>query len=156
MSLPTFARFKWCSSQKIPGNAARGQTVYERLGCSRCHALQGQGSGFAPDLTGLNEVAQFQFCPKNDPGSSLHHACGLHVGSVVTRSGNLTAGIRINEDTFSIQIKDAEGRPYSFLKADLKSIRKLPENTPMPSFAFTSSPTQFDDLVCFLMSSEAQ
>ena len=116
--------FQMVPSQKIPGNAARGQTVYERLGCSRCHALQSQGSGFAPDLTALNERRSSNFVRKTiqDPASTM--PADFMLVRVATRSGNLTAGIRINEDTFSIQIKDAEGRPYSFLKADLKSIRK--------------------------------
>ena len=42
-----------------PGDPARGRQVFARLGCFRCHTVQGEGfpapSGAGPDLTGMGE-----------------------------------------------------------------------------------------------------
>src|SRR5690242_19741058 len=38
-------------SEVLPGDPARGKTIYARSGCSACHILAGEGSGYGPELT---------------------------------------------------------------------------------------------------------
>jgi len=59
-------------------------------------------------------------------------------------------GLRVNEDTFNIQIKDASGQFHSFAKADLKELRRLRDETPMPSYEGSLSAVELDDLVAYL------
>ena len=44
---------------------------------------------------------------------------------LVISSGETIRGIRLNEDTFSIQVKDSSNVIHSFRKADLSELRKL-------------------------------
>jgi mono/diheme cytochrome c family protein len=37
--------------ETLPGNSARGEAVYKQSGCSNCHILLGNGTGFGPELT---------------------------------------------------------------------------------------------------------
>ena len=72
--------------------------------------------------------------------------------AVVTQAGATTRGIRVNEDSFNIQIKDARGQFHSFAKADLKELKRLRNETPMPSFEGSLSSAELDDLVAYLAS----
>jgi len=52
---------------------------------------------------------------------------GFLLVEAVLSSGDAVRGMRINEDSFSIQIRDLSGRFYSFRKADLKELNALLE-----------------------------
>ena len=61
-------------------------------------------------------------------------------------------GIRVNEDSFNIQIKDARGQFHSFAKSELKELKRLRGETPMASYDGSLTPAELDDLVAFLAS----
>ena len=67
-------------------------------------------------------------------------------------AGQTVRGIRVNEDSFTIQIKDAGGQFHSFRKSELKEIRKLRNESPMPSFEKSLSATEIEDLTAYLAS----
>jgi hypothetical protein len=81
---------------------------------------------------------------------------GFLLVEAVLSSGDAIRGIRINEDSFSIQIRDLSGRFYSFRKADLKELKKLRGVTPMPSYESGLSATELDDLVAYLAAQRGQ
>jgi cytochrome c oxidase cbb3-type subunit III len=134
----------------LPGDPARGKTVYARSGCSACHILNGDGSGFGPDLTdigarrgSLHLRESLQNPAKTVPEDFL-------LVEVTIASGQAIRGIRLNEDTFSIQFRDQQGRFYSLRKSELRSLKKLRGETPMPPFGASLSPAELDDLIHFL------
>jgi len=61
-------------------------------------------------------------------------------------------GIRINEDSFTIQLRAAGGKYYSFRKSELKDLQRLRGETPMPSYESRIPRTELDDLVAYLAS----
>jgi cytochrome c oxidase cbb3-type subunit 3 len=134
----------------LPGDAARGRRVYESKGCAACHMIDGKGEGFGPELTGIGSRRNSAYLRETllQPAASLPRDF-LYL-DVVAASGETVRGIRANEDSFTIQIKDAAGRFHSFRKAELKEIRRLRGQTPMPSFAGALSATELDDLVACL------
>jgi cytochrome c oxidase cbb3-type subunit III len=71
---------------------------------------------------------------------------------VVTRDGQEVAGVRVNEDTFSIQIREATGAIRSFFKSDLTELHKDFGKSPMPSYAKVLTKDELDDLVAYLAS----
>ena len=85
---------------------------------------------------------------------SLHLTC--KPDDVDFLSGELweagTEGIRVNEDSFTIQIKDASGTFHSLDKRDLKDLKKLRGQTPMPSFEGIFTDSELDDLVAYMAS----
>ncbi len=139
-------------TEKLPGNPARGKTLLERSGCLGCHILAGQGIGFGPALTDIGAkrgAAQLRETLRN-PAKTLPE--GFLQVEVTTSSGQTLRGIRLNEDTFTIQLKDIHGRIYSFRKSDLHALKKLRNETPMPSYSAAFSSAQLEDLVAFLAS----
>ena len=138
--------------EKLPGDPARGKALLEQSGCLGCHILAGQGVGFGPSLTDIGAkrgAAQLRETLRN-PAKTLPE--GFLLVEVTTPSGQTVRGIRLNEDTFTIQLKDAHGRIYSFRKSALRGLKKLRNETPMPSYASAFSPAQLEDLVAFLAS----
>lgn len=136
----------------VTGNPVRGAAVYARSGCSACHMHSGKGAGFGPDLTHIGEARSAAFVKSvlMNPASELPD--GFLMVIAITSDGQTVAGIRLNEDTFSIQIKDYSGHILSFRKTELPSLQRLTGQTPMPSFAKFLSPRELDDLVSFLIS----
>ncbi|HKV25020.1 MAG TPA: c-type cytochrome [Candidatus Acidoferrum sp.] len=138
--------------EKIPGDAARGAGVYKKSGCSACHILNGAGSAYGPELTAIGHRRGAAFLKNllRKPDSALPDDF-LFVRAVTSTDQSIE-GIRVNEDTFTIQLKDAGGNLYSLRKADLKELNRLRGETPMPSFENLLSSTELDDLVAFLAS----
>jgi putative heme-binding domain-containing protein len=138
------------SPEVLPGDPARGKAIYARSGCSACHILAGEGSGFGPDLTEVGArrgSARLREMLEN-PAKTIPE--NFLLIETTTDSGQTVRGIRLNEDTFSIQVKDQQGNIYSFRKSDLRNLKKLRGETPMPAYASVFSSVELDDLVNFL------
>ena len=65
-------------------------------------------------------------------------------------SGELVEGMRVNEDSFTVQLRDIEGTLHSLRKQELKTYRKLFGRTVMPNYAQKLSRAEVDDLVAYL------
>ena len=140
----------------LPGDPVRGKAIYARCGCSACHILAGDGSGYGPELTEvgarrgssrLREILQ-------NPAKTIPEDF-LFIEAIMN-SGQTIRGIRLNEDTFSIQLKDQQGHFYSFRKSDLRDLKKLRGETPMPAYSSSLSAAELDDLINFLASQKGK
>jgi cytochrome c oxidase cbb3-type subunit III len=139
--------------EAVPGDAKRGRELYiAKAHCSQCHIVAGEGGSLGPELTeiGARRSAAHLRATVLDPPTTLSQAF-LEV-RVVSKEGRAITGVRLNEDTFSIQIRDMNGGLHSFLKADLKELERKAGQTPMPSFRGTLSDSEVDDLVAYLVS----
>src|SRR5204863_6176176 len=65
------------------------------------------------------------------------------------KTGQRIEGVALNEDDLSIQLRDAAGNPRSFLKQNLKELRRE-ERSLMPSYASKLSTAEIDNLVAYL------
>ncbi len=144
------------------GDPTKGKAVYEANGCSTCHAINGQGGGVGPQLTIIGKMRppkyfyEFLRDPgKNPPADTSLPERGQSEGyllvHVVTKDGHDMTGIRVNEDTFTIVLRDVGGHFYSFDKTNLKTIEREPGKTVMPSYGNLSA-TDMDNLVAYLSS----
>ena len=136
----------------LPGDPARGKAIYARNGCSACHILDGEGSGYGPELTDAGArrgSARLRETLQN-PTKTIPEKF-LFV-EAATPSGQTIRSIRLNEDSFTIQLKDQQGRFYSFRKSELRDLKKLRGETPMPPYGSVLSPADLDDLIHFLAS----
>ncbi len=136
----------------VPGDPGRGADVYAKTGCSGCHILDGAGAGYGPELTGIGERRNAAFLLKaiTKPSATLPEDF-MYVKATMP-SGEAIEGIRANEDTFTIQIKDSGGKYHSLRKDELKELHKLRGETPMPSFEGILSASDMQDLVAYLAS----
>jgi cytochrome c oxidase cbb3-type subunit 3 len=148
------------------GDAQKGEAVYTSAGCSACHMINGLGGDIGPDLSriGAGRGAANLKARLIDPGANLPKPAGGFYGNnftqylmfrAVEKDGHSTEGIRVGEDSFSIILKDAQGKLHGFRKPDLQSLEKEPGKSFMPSFKDTLSGAQMDDLVAYLSALKA-
>ena len=139
--------------ENLPGDPMRGQELYQTKGrCAQCHIIGGQGGSLGPELTeiGARRSAAHLRMAILDPQTTLPEEF-LQV-RLVTKDGRAISGVRLNEDTFTIQVRDLSGNLHSFVKEDLKELQKEPGKSPMPSFKIVFSTSEVDDLIAYLAS----
>jgi putative heme-binding domain-containing protein len=133
----------------IPGDAVRGARVFAARGCAGCHIVDGQGGGYGPELTsvGARRAATFLRQTILEPSTTLPDT--FQYVAATPASGSTVRGIRVNEDSFTIQLHDANGF-HSFRKSQLKELKRLDKQTPMPAYARQIAGSELDDLVAYL------
>ncbi len=138
--------------ETLRGNVQHGEVLYRANGCVACHIRAGEGVGLGPELTeiGLKRGAAQLRTTLRSPAESLPE--GFVYLETVTPGGERVRGIRLNEDSFDIQIKDIQNRIFSFHKSDLRELRRLRNETPMPSYEGVLSAGDLEDVVAFLAS----
>ncbi len=138
--------------ERLAGDPGRGERVYQANGCAGCHIVAGRGEGFGPELTDIGARRNAAHLRQKllKPAATLPEGF-LYVAAVAS-SGQTTRGIRVNEDSFTIQIKDTSGRFHSYRKSELTEIRRLKNETPMPSFEKSLSAAELEDLTAYLAS----
>ena len=141
---------------KVPGDAKKGADMYRSLGCASCHIVGGQGGNLGPDLTDIGFMRGPAYLRQAivDPGAALPKGV-LQIPSrgyaeylplrIVTKQGGEVRGIRVNEDTFSIQVRDQAGKFYSLRKSDLELLEKQTGKSLMPSFSTRLTPAELTD-----------
>lgn len=147
------------------GNVEQGKAVYQRLGCSSCHTIAGEGGILGPELTDIGSHRAPDYLKQAiiDPAATLPRGVLPFPGRgfdeflpvhVVTQTGQEVRGLRVNEDSFTIQVRDASGRLYSFRKAGLRQLDKEHGKSLMPDYKNRVSGPDLDNLVAYLASLE--
>lgn len=148
-------------SMTVSGDPAKGKELYATSGCSLCHEVDGKGGAIGPPLTGIGSVRSPKYLaevlvdpaknPPPDPALPDRRMwTGYVLTKVVTKSGKTFVGSRVNEDTFTIVLRDMAGNYHTFDKSNLQSIDKQFGKSFMPGFSRLSEP-QRNDLVAYLM-----
>ena len=137
----------------VLGNPARGSEIYRgQAGCASCHSIKGEGGLSGPDLAGIGGSRSAAYLRQSliDPEAAVPEDYLLV--NLVTKSGRTVTGIRVDEDSFSIQIRDNSGRSHSFWKSEIAELGKRPGKSPMPSYKGRLSDGEVTDLVAYLAS----
>jgi metallo-beta-lactamase class B len=149
--------------EKVPGDGRKGAEVYRSLGCAGCHIVNGAGGNLGPDLSDVGYMRSAGSLRQSiiDPGAALPKGV-LQIPArgyaeylplrIVTKQGGEVRGIRVNEDAFTIQVRDQAGKFYSLRKADLELLEKQAGKSLMPSFASRIKADELTDLVAYLSS----
>jgi len=137
-------------ASRAKGDAGSGGKLFTANGCLNCHALGSRGGVDGPDLTeigsfrSLRELERSLTHPNEEVSSDYWRLRAR------TRSGESISGIRMNEDTFSIQYRDAKGL-RAVMKSELAEYEVV-TTSPMPSYGDKLSEAQLNDIVAFLAS----
>jgi cytochrome c oxidase cbb3-type subunit III len=148
------------------GDPRRGEALYrDKGGCVACHTVQGKGGAVGPDLSdiGRRRGAVHLAQSLRDPNADLFKGTSIYRNNVsitenflfvraVTRDGQQIAGVRINEDTFSIQLRDPAGTLHSLAKSDLRELQKEWGRSPMPSYDTVFTAGELQDVIAYLLS----
>ena len=92
--------------EQIPGDPARGVMLYRSKGCAACHIVRGEGEGFGPELTDIGARRNAAYLRQTllNPAGSLPE--GFLLVEAVSDAGATVRGVRVNEDSFTIQLED--------------------------------------------------
>lgn len=132
------------------GDPKAGASVF-RTSCLSCHMVKGEGGLRAPDLTSVGSRRTVGDLTEAITKPDAQVASSYWSVVAKTSSGQTVRGIRLNEDTYSLQLRVDGEKLVSLMKQDLKEV-ELVRKSPMPSFADKLSPTQLDDVIAYLVS----
>jgi cytochrome c oxidase cbb3-type subunit 3 len=135
------------------GDMARGKQIYASNGCAGCHTIRGRGGAIGPDLTDVGARRSPLHLRASVIEPEAEVADGFLQVRVTPRNGPRIGGVRVNEDTFSIQVRDLAGSLHSYWKSDLAELQKERGKSPMPAYT-KLAPGELDDLVAYLASLE--
>jgi putative heme-binding domain-containing protein len=147
--------------EPLPGDPSRGAAIYARVGCAACHVLDGEGLAIGPELSdiGLRRGSAFLRESLRDPAAALPVRAVLYepyeypayqVVRARRHDGTEIAGLRLNEDAFTVQLREIGGRLHSLRKSDLLEL--VPTGTTlMPSYRDQLTDAEMSDLVAYLM-----
>jgi cytochrome c oxidase cbb3-type subunit 3 len=144
----------------LTGDPSRGRVLYEDQGCDDCHTVGGFGTARGPDLSTVGARRGPSHIRESlvDPASALPRGLTAMptdfvdylVVRVVDASGRQMRGMRMNEDSYTIQIKDREGQIHSFHKPDLRELEKEFDRSLMQSYRERLTEEEVEDLVAYL------
>ena len=146
----------------LPGDPLRGKAVYDGKGaCASCHIVGGVGSGGGPELTDVGNRRGADYLRESllEPGARfperrVPYEPNLYPAYVVVRAvaldGTAIVGTPVNEDSFTVQVRDAAGRLHSLRKAGLARLETQEATSLMPSYRGALSAAEVDDVVAYL------
>jgi putative heme-binding domain-containing protein len=140
------------AEEKATGDRAAGRAVYEGKGaCAQCHWIDGRGGVLGPDLSEIGMRRSLKFLGESltDPDKQITE--GYRTVSVLTRSGDRIRGIRLNEDEYTLQLRDMKETLRSFRKAELKEVKREPASV-MPAYRTALTASEIENLVAYLSS----
>ena len=152
------------ASAKPLGNAAQGKKLfYGDANCSLCHMVEGRGGRLGPDLSAVGGSRTRDAIIDSVRNPSRRLAWGLTEATkefpqeyetitVVTADGKQIKGVALNEDSFSVQMMDANEHVYLLDKDQLRSFQKSRDSM-MPKYdATVLNDKDLEDIVSYLIS----
>ena len=132
---------------KVAGDPRHGREIYAANGCVGCHRIGNEGSVFGPDLSRIGVARSIDYIRESIVKPSADVPEEYQGVSVVTKDGRTVTGIRINEDTFSVQLRDASQHFRMYEKDQVSAVKDAGKSL-MPGY--TLSQGDLVDLVAYL------
>jgi len=138
------------ASASVPtGDRIAGKKIYDARGCAGCHQIGDQGSTFGPNLTRVGAARSYDYLKESVLNPSADVPDEVQAVSVVDSDGKPNTGIRVNEDTFTIQLRLPDQSFKSFRKDRAKKL-VYEKKSLMPPYRFDSP--DLDNLLAYLSS----
>jgi cytochrome c oxidase cbb3-type subunit 3 len=138
------------SAERVAGDPDRGRQIVRGKGmCLQCHTVGTDGGTIGPSLTDIGRRRSPGFLHGKLLESAGNVPDDFRTVEATTRDGSKVRGIRLSEDTWSMQIRDLSGSLHSFWKQDLADIQ-VARKTPMPSYQGVLQEQELGDVVAYL------
>jgi len=140
------------------GDPGDGEKLFvdpkQQFSCNKCHALNRRGGGIGPALDRIASRRAPQYIMESIVQPSKDIDPRYEQLMVVTESGKIINGIRINETNFSVQLREKDGKFHSLNKRELEEVKVL-ETSMMPEdIVQQMTIKQLHDLFAYLMTLE--
>jgi putative heme-binding domain-containing protein len=149
---------------QAPGDRANGERLFWSKGnCGQCHTVGPRGGRMGPDLTEIGSRRSPAHLRTSllDPEAEVPETFAVYRRIIftpdnflqvraVTRDGREITGVRVDEDAFTIQIRDYSDHLHSFAKDELRELHKDWGKSPMPSYRGVFSDSELQDLIAYL------
>lgn len=144
-------------AEEMPGDPERGREIYQASGgCPACHIVKGHGTGIGPELTYIGDQRGLDYLRQSltDPAEAQPQTMGFrdYLTVRVESLQGQVEGMRINEDAFTLQVRDISGTIHSFRKDELTKIEKVFAHSLMPEYSAALSEKDMDDVISYMMS----
>jgi putative heme-binding domain-containing protein len=136
--------------QTVPGDAARGAASFQTR-CSGCHMVNGAGGRMGPDLSDVGAKRSPANLHTSIVDANASVVPGWAMARVTLNDGSRLSGVKINEDQFSVIIREGNGKIHHIDKAGAKGI-EVDAKSSMPSYQGVISEGELTDLVAYLFS----
>ena len=132
------------------GNPVTGKAIFDgKGGCPSCHLVNGVGGFLGPDLSsvGLTRRPIELEHAMTDPDADLR--TGTLTVKVVAKNGTTTIGRLLNQDTYSLQMIDAQGTLVAVRKDAVRSWEVMAVSA-MPKFTDKLTTQEIADVVSYM------
>jgi cytochrome c oxidase cbb3-type subunit 3 len=132
----------------VEGDAVQGRLVYQRSGCANCHRIGQEGSVYGPDLSRIGAGRSSEYIRESILNPSADIPEDYAGVTVITRDGRRITGVRINEDTFTVQLRDSSQNFRMFQKDEVEQVTQETKSLMPPYTAL--APRELQNLLAYL------
>jgi cytochrome c oxidase cbb3-type subunit III len=132
----------------VAGDPIQGRHVYQRSGCASCHRIGMEGSVYGPELTRIAAGRSAEYIRESIVNPSADIPPEYAGVTVITKDGRRITGVRINEDTFTVQLRDASQNFQMFQKDEIQQV--IPETKSLMPPYNSLDKTDLQNLLAYL------
>jgi putative membrane-bound dehydrogenase-like protein len=133
-----------------PGDVRRGQAVFQKTGCSQCHAMGYLGGKLGPDLTRIGAVRTERDLLESIVYPSASFVRSYEPMNVVTRSGEQFAGILRKDAPDEVVLATGPETEQHIARADVAEMSSGTVSLMPQGFDQALTRQELADLVAFL------
>ena len=140
----------------VIGSSSLGRAIFhsERLGCAKCHIVDGYGGEIGPDLTQIARKHSTIALQEDILKPHAAIAAGFESMTVLTNKGTVTTGLQVSAGD-PIVLKDATGAFHTIPRKNVDEI--FPSKTSlMPELAKLLTAEEVSSILSFLQSSTSE
>ncbi len=136
-----------------PGNLANGKQLFTAV-CSACHQLEGAGSRFGPDLTGIGAHPVMELLT-HIVNPSLVVDDEHRTWNITLKDGTQYSALIATENETRVQLRQPGGNTLDLKTADIAA-RKKGDNSLMPDGLEALGADNLRDIIAYIRSCAAQ
>jgi putative heme-binding domain-containing protein len=140
----------------VEGSSSLGRAVFhsERVGCAKCHIVDGYGGEIGPDLTQIARKHSIVALQEDILKPHAAIAAGFETMTVLTTKGTVTSGLQVSAGD-PVVLKDAAGTVHTISRKKIDEI--FPATTSlMPELANLLTAEEVSSIISFLQSSASE
>jgi putative heme-binding domain-containing protein len=140
----------------VNGSSSLGRAVFhsERVGCAKCHIVDGYGGEIGPDLTQIARKHSIVALQEDILKPHAAIAAGFETMTVLTTKGTVTSGLQVSAGD-PVVLKDAGGTVHTISRKKIDEI--FPATTSlMPELINLLTAEEVSSIISFLQSSASE